>query len=239
MSDLLNKEEKVEEKPMDNTPQVPEKVKVGEKEYTQDELSSLVGLGETAKDFESKWNRSISQFYPDYTQKSQKLAEYEKKEKETEELKLKEKVEEKQDLTPEEQSKLVLQEADKYGFVHKGNVYGFVANFLQAKELKEDAEAVAELAKEEGKPGITTDDLIDYMSETGIKNPQDAYDVKFKNEVREWERKQLDKVKSGNGMKTIETSNAGGKNPPPPSLPKNWGDLSNAMRSYLENRRQA
>ena len=92
-------------------PQEPEKVKVGEKEYTQEELTSVVGLGETAKEYETKWNRPIGEFYPDYTQKSQKLSEYEKKEKEAQEIRLKEKVKAKEELSPEEAKKLALEEA--------------------------------------------------------------------------------------------------------------------------------
>jgi len=73
MDDFFEDKNKTDETP---------KVKVGDKEYTQEELSGLVGLGETAKEYETKWNRKISEFYPDYTQKSQRLSELEKKDAE-------------------------------------------------------------------------------------------------------------------------------------------------------------
>ena len=73
----------MDQTPADIVPQeTPETVKVGEKEYTQDELNNIVQLGETARDYETKWNRKVSEFYPDYTQKSQKLAEFERAEDE-------------------------------------------------------------------------------------------------------------------------------------------------------------
>src|SRR3990167_6033242 len=48
-----------------------EKVKVGEKEYTQDELSHLVGLGEVGAELESKWNTKIDRLYPEFTKATQ------------------------------------------------------------------------------------------------------------------------------------------------------------------------
>ena len=90
------------------------KVKVGEKEYSQDELSQLVGLGETAQEFETKWNRKIGDFYPDYTQKSQKLAEFEKAEADRQRVELQAKADA-NELSPEESRRLVLQQPKEYG----------------------------------------------------------------------------------------------------------------------------
>ena len=51
------------------------------------------------------------------------------------------------------------------------------------------------------------------MQTSGVRNPQDAYDLMHKNELKEWERKQIDSVKKP-GMVTEETSTAGAKTPP-------------------------
>ena len=211
-----------------------EKVKVGEKEYTQEELSSVVGLGETAREFETKWNRKIDQFYPDYTQKSQRLAEFEKKEKEAEDVKLKEKVETKQELSPEEVKKIALEEADKLDLIHKGNINQYIASFLQARDLIDDAEGIIAQADEDGKPKTTVNDLLAYMEETGIKSPEIAYKNKFESELDEWKSKQLDKVKNP-GMKTMDTSTAGGKEFIEKKA-QNIDELRDQMKSYLQNR---
>ncbi|MFZ5845298.1 MAG: hypothetical protein ACOY0S_02410 [Patescibacteria group bacterium] len=223
--------------------QEPEKVKVGEKEYTQEELSNLVGLGEVAQEYETKWNRKISEFYPDYTQKSQKLAEFEKKQleidalrTEEEEKKLKEKAEKKEELTPEETKKLVLEEADKFGLIHSGNVYQFIANFLAARDLREDAEAIVALAEEEGKPKTTVNDLIAYMDETGIKTPGLAYKAKFEKELEEWKAKKVEEIKEEK-MQTMDASTAGSKEYQE-KKPQSFDELSQAMKSYLQNRAQ-
>ena len=243
MADTSLKEEKMDDKkPKEGAQeavkeaQEVEKVKVGEKEYSQEELSSVVGLGEKARDFETKWNRPIDQLYPDYTQKSQKLSDYEKREKEAEEAKLKEKVEAKEELSPEEARKVVLAEADILGLVHQGNVNQFINSFLQARDLLDDTDAIVSQTQEEGKPKTTTQELLAYMEETGIKSPELAYKSKFEKELDEWKEKQLSKVK-GNSMQTLDTSNAGSKQPEQ-KQPKNWDELRDTMRSYLQNRQQ-
>ena len=54
-----------------------EKVKVGEKEYSQDELSKLVGLGEKWTETETKFNTKMDRVVPEYTKATQKIKEYE------------------------------------------------------------------------------------------------------------------------------------------------------------------
>ena len=51
-------------------PQVPEEVtpeviKLGEKEYSQEELSKLVGLGEQAVELETKWDTKLDRLMPE------------------------------------------------------------------------------------------------------------------------------------------------------------------------------
>src|SRR3990167_7154945 len=143
MGDLFEDDKKSEEET---------KVKVGEKEYSQEELNSLVNLGETAKEYETKWNRKISEFYPDYTQKSQKLSDYEKKEAERariadEQLKREQVEKEKEfqeraknnELTPEETRELIIKQAKEYGLVTKDGfdqaVDERVARYRRGEEL--------------------------------------------------------------------------------------------------------
>jgi len=75
ISDFFD-ETKLEEKEEETTE--PEKIKVGEKEYTQDELNKVVGLGETASEYEQKWNSPIKDIYKGYTQTTQEKKELDK-----------------------------------------------------------------------------------------------------------------------------------------------------------------
>lgn len=234
---LIMDDKKQEEKSMDGEKTQPEqtqeveKIKVGEKEYSQEELSHLVGLGEVGAELESKWNTKIDRLYPEFTKATQEREDYRKKVEEYETSRTKAKVAAGEELSPEEAQKQALAEAEKLGLVHAGNVYQFVDAYLQARDMKEEAEAIITEAEETGKPKTTTQELFAYMDQTGIKNVGLAYKSKFENELDAWKQKQLDGIKSGN-METLDASRAGSKQPEPVKL-DNLDSLSAAMKSYF------
>lgn len=204
-----------ENKPEEVTTEV-EKIKVGENEYTQDELDSLVGLGKTAKELEEKWNTKIDRVYPEFTKARQELSEYRKEKEEAERIKQADR--ERQiaqgdaTLTPDEIRERALREADQLGLVHKGNVRDQVLQVIQAMELnKELDKTVVEMA-EKGLPKISGDELLSHMEETGIKNPEKAYKDMFEEQYITYQTNQL-KQASKPGLVTDSTSTAGGKEP--------------------------
>jgi len=217
--------------------ETPEKVKIGEKEYSQDELSGLVGLGEKAKELEDKWNTKIDRLYPEYTKKSQKLSEYEDKMKAFEEEKSKSEQEQltkkstEGELSPEEQAKLIKQELGKYGVVTKDDIFKYIADFNQGQQLINDIDKIAEEAKADGKPNVTRQELVDYMDENGVKNPNAAYKLMFESELKEWEAKQIGKIKRP-GLVTEEGSTAGSKSPAPVKVTKD--NLAQLLSAALE-----
>lgn len=219
-------EEKVEDKPQEITE--PEKVKVGEKEYTQEELSRLVGLGELGAELETKWNTRLDRLYPEYTEATKERAELRKFKEEQEAKLTEEKAKKGEELTPEELKKQALSQAEEIGLVHSGNINNFIAQFLSARDLLDDAETVLESAKGEGKPQTSVEDLLAYMDQTGIKSPEKAYKDKYEKELDTWKEEQLAKVKA-NGMQTIDTSTAGGKQPETPPI-TNIDSLRDAMK---------
>ena len=226
-NDFFKKEEeKVEDKTQTTEP---EKVKVGEKEYTQEELSRLVGLGELGAELETKWNTRLDRLYPEYTEATKERAEIRKFKEEQEAKVTEEKAKKGEELSPEEAKKQAISQAEELGLVHSGNINTFIANYLGARDLIDSAETIVEKAKEEGKPQIKVDDLLAYMDETGIKNPEIAYKAKYEKELDTWKEEQLAKVKA-NGMQTIDTSTAGGKEPEIPIL-TNIDSLRDAMKT--------
>ena len=210
-----------------------EKIKLGEKEYSQDELNKLVGLGEKAAELEDKWNTKIDKLYPEYTKKSQKLSELEPKLAEYEQ-KLQERIEQKQEtgvqLTPEEQALQIKQELKKYDVVTKDDIYQFIANFDAVKELNRDIDGILNEAKDTGKPVSTREDFLKYMDENGVKNPKAAYKLMFEDELKDWETKQVNSLKMP-GLETERTSNAGGKEPAPVKVTKE--NLSEMLKQAL------
>ena len=226
--------------PEEVKPAEPAPVKVGEKEYSQDELSQLVGLGESAREYETKWNRKIGDFYPDYTQKSQKLAEYErqldervKQDEEKRRIELEEK--KPKDLTPGEVRELAQQQARELGIVTRDEfsteVNKAVANALSARQLLEDINAVVGEAEEKGQPKTTSEDVLKYMDENGVKSPEKAYKLMFEKEIDLWKEEKLKGIRPS-GMETQTGSTAGAKQGPPPK-PVTKDNLAQVIRESL------
>lgn len=231
MDDFFNdKGEKVEDQN-----QEPQKIKVGEKEYNQDELDQIVQLGETAREFETKWNRKIDQFYPDYTQKSQRLAELEREKQAREEAELRAK-QEQGNLSPEDARRVALEEARKLGLITKEEfdteVNKAVASALAVKDIIDDANFVIEEAAEKGQPKTTTEQLLRYMEENGIRKPEAAYKLMFEKELDAWKEKQLEKTKQP-GLDTQTGSQPGSKQPEPPPPLRGRDALSAAITARL------
>ena len=236
----------------DDTQTESQSIKIGEKEYTQEELSKIVGLGETAQEYETKWNRPIKEFYPDYTQKSQRLADLERKEAErqqvAEEMKKKEDEERQKEvderaakgqLTPEEQKQFALKQARELGILTREEfeteVSKRVSDVLAGKELLQDIDATISEADEKGKPKTTAKDLLTYMDENGIKNPGKAYKLMFEEELDKWKEDQIKGIKPA-GMTTQTGSTAGAKQPPAPKI-LSRDDLGQAIRDSLTRSR--
>lgn len=230
------KEEKVE--PV-NQPQE-SKVKVGEKEYTQEELSKLVGLGEVAHEYETKWNRPISEFYPDYTQKSQQLAELRRQEEEVKKQQLTEKANSGNQLSPEEAKQMARQQAKELGLITDDSIQDYVnqavSNAMAGQKLINESENLVNQMTQKGLPKIELTDLLAYMdgnNPTGTKfgTPEMAYQDKYRGEIESWKSKQIQNLKP-EGMVTNDQSTAGGKVPQQNSITSKEA-LTQAIRASL------
>src|SRR3990167_9054592 len=117
MSDFF--EDKTEEKVVEQTEEVqePEKVKVGEKEYTQEELSRLVGLGEIGREAEEKYNVKIDRIWPNHQQTINEKLELEKRLKDLEEKQVETKAKAGEELTDEEIKQRARAEAKNLGLI--------------------------------------------------------------------------------------------------------------------------
>lgn len=192
------------------TQETPDVFKLGEKEYTQEELSKLVGLGEIARESEEKFKTPIDKVWPSYTKTTQENADLKK---ELEELKNRpsETVSTNlSDLTPQQKEE-ALKAADALG-IGPNSFRQIVREELAAKDLISDVSSVIVDAKKEGYPETTTEDLLRHMQDTGIKNPAKAYKDLFETELDEIKEKKLATIKPS-GMITTQASTAGSKQP--------------------------
>ena len=69
------------------------------------------------------------------------------------------------------------------------------------------------------------------MDDSGVKNPRDAYELKFKQELKEWEAKQVQTLKKP-GLMTETSSTAGSKEPLPQKVTKD--NISELLNQALE-----
>ncbi len=204
-------EEKAQEAPKEEAPETeaPEKIKVGDDEYSQDELDRLISLGKIGVEAEEKYKTKIDRVWPEYTKSRQELKEL-KESMEKAEIEKVEKTGE--PLTDEQMKKQVQAEARKHGLLTREDATQFVTDLLKGRDLLEDVGLAVGEAQE--KYGIKTDkeSLLEHMRETGIRNPEKALKDMFEEQIDKWKEKELGK-KKGSGLVTEKTSTAGGKTP--------------------------
>jgi len=87
-------------------------------------------------------------------------------------------------------------------------------------------------AKEVGKPKTTREELLGYMDENGIKNPNSAYKLMFEDELKSWEKSQVDSLRKP-GLETDGSSVAGSKAPNPVKVTKD--NITEEIKYYFQN----
>ena len=220
-----------EEAKTDETPI--EKIKVGEKEYTQEELQDLVGMGEKTREIETSLNTKIDRVYPEYTKATQKNKEYEAKLKEIES----------RSNTPqnfdEESIKQAREAAKKIGIVTKDEFAQYMEEHFrpaylrerQAEKLLDDCKSLeTELDGTNGQPKFKTQEVLQWMADNGGKSPRQAYKMIYEKEIDAVKQAELGKVKRP-GMVTEATSNAGGKEPE--KVPVTKDNIEQLMKEAL------
>jgi hypothetical protein len=213
--------------------EVIEKIKVGEKEYTQDELSELVGMGEKTREIESTLNTKIDRVYPEFTKSSQRNKELEAKIKEMEEAK-----NAPQDLN-EDSIKQAREAAKKIGIVTKDDFATFMQEHFrnayqqerQAERLLDDCKSLEkEFDGTNGQPKFKTQDVLQWMADNGGKSPKQAYKMMYEKEIDTYKQTVLAKAKPA-GMMTEDGGNAGGKEPS--KVPVTRDNIDQLMREAL------
>lgn len=197
------------EKPAEETP-AEESFKLGDKEYSQEDLQKLVGLGELAQEAETKWNTPINKVFPEYTKATQKIKEYEAKIKEYEAPKPVENPLPNTQLTAEQKDEARRQLAE-LGF-GEDQYRRIVREELAAKDLISNVNSIVTNQSKIGNPATTAEDLLTHMQETGIKDPTKAYKDMFESELDAIKEKKLATIRP-QGMVTTEASTAGSKMP--------------------------
>ncbi len=219
--------------------QLPEAIRLGDKAYTQEELQSLVGLGESARDLETKWNTKIDRLMPEYTKTRQQLSEYEKERETRASQEIAQKQQQGQQLSQEElkaeaarQLKQLLTEPELQGVLRDSYVQQ-----RGAEKLIEDTEYVLGDYKEQGfeaAGNVTVDDVLNHMANTGIRNPEKAMKDMLETEYDSWKQSQVNGLRPA-GFVTSDGSSAGSKVPPSGPTPRNKTELAQQLRDFIES----
>ena len=193
-----------------------EKLKIGENEYSQEELEQLVGLGRQAKDLEDKWSTKVDRLMPEYTKVTQENKKLREQLESTRANEVAKRAEAGQELSQEDIIAQAREEARKLGIVTKDDLQTYVEDYYvnrrAAEKMLDDIDSINKEAGETGKPKVNSADLLQYMQDEGIRNPRNAYKLMNEDALREWERKQLGSIKPS-GLYTESRSSAGSKAP--------------------------
>lgn len=198
----------------------PSKIKLGDKEYTQEELDNLVGMGQKALEYEKRYNTDFDNAWKAYGKTTNKVKELEQK-LASYETQMQQKQEPQLPVDQELARRQALEQAKELGLVTKEDFKNYLERefrpFYQQERMAERLlDESTSLEKKydgsDGRPKFQTDDVLDYMSEYGIRNPEAAYKLMYEEELDSWKQKQLNKAKT-RGIDVQSTSNLGSRQP--------------------------
>lgn len=201
-------EETQPESQSESQPEV-QKTKIGEKEYTSEELSELVGLGSRAKEI-GESHGGFDKFVSEYGRKSERIGELNKKLEEIEKTKVSG-----EPAEVEDQIEQARQAARKLGIVLKDDLDGYYQNRRGAEKLLETCQSLeGKIDGSDGRPKFDTQKVLEFMNQNpGFTDPQRAYEALNLDEVSNWKAEQISKKRSG-GISTITETNTN-KSPQP------------------------
>ncbi len=205
-------QDSIEGKTEDEGIQKVEKLKIGDGEYSQEELAKLVELGKIGQEAEEKYQTKIDKVWPNLQKTINEKKELQERLDAIENEAVNKKAETGAELSPEELAKQARIEAKKLGIATVDDFAEFYRVQRAGEKLLDATSSIVKEARELGKPQVSEEELLSFMQERGFKDPQDAYDIMFKDQLKKWETDKLSEVKPS-GMSTISTSTAGGKQP--------------------------
>ena len=218
--EALHENDKVEEdKVEEKTSEEPMKLKVGEEEYTPEELSKLVELGKIGRQAEVEFKTDLKSVWPEYSKTKNR-----EKELEDELSRIRSSVtgQDKDQITPEDRAE-ALKLARDMGILTKDDLkeagYMTTEQFREQYILEKETEALiakgdkleGEINGKDGRPAFKKNEIFQYMVDNGVKSPETAYKLRYENELNAWSQEELKKSKKP-GLVT-ETGDNGFKAP--------------------------
>lgn len=209
-----------------------EVIKLGDEEYTPQELQKLVGLGKIGQELEERWNTKIDRVYPEFTKTRQELEELRKEREILSRNQIAQQPTQEQ-VSQEEIKRQALQQASELGLVSREEANQIIRDTLAGYRLLDQTSSLVSQKTQDGYPQTSAEDLLQFMNERGISNPEDAYDIMFKPQIRKIDEEKIRSLKP-QGIYTEQASQAGGKIPEPLNLKgASMDKLTDAVMSTL------
>jgi len=228
--------------PVGVTSEVPQSIKLGDKEYTQEELQEAVGARNMVKELEEKWDTKIDKVYPKFTQNSTRLKEVEN---ELNELKQKQSTADNKPIDEiDEETKAEAKRAARkldlltkddltdLGYISKDDFQRYYKDQRESEKLLDNMNSMQkDIDGEDGRPAFKTQEVLEYMSENRLVNPEIAYKLMNEGALDSWKEKKISEVKKP-GLVTDTSSSVGVKLPPEVKVTKENRDamLKAALR---------
>jgi len=190
-----------------------EKITVGDQEYTQEELDSLIGLGKIAREVEEQQGTKIDRVWPEYTKSRQELKSM------REELERVKSEQAQRPALPENEEQAIREAkeaAKKLGIVTTEDFStllkeSFRDYYLEERNAERLLDKVQGLETKydgvDGRPKADAESILEYMQESGVRDPEAAYKLKFEEQLAKWQESQLGKARKP-GLTTLETTDA-------------------------------
>jgi len=183
---------------VDDTPST---LKIGEKEYTQEEVESMISRAQQVDELEKKYNTKVDNVWPEYGRSQNR-----NKELEAELEALKAQASQPKPVGELDEASIAeaREQAKKLGIVTEDVFAEFMnKNFKQLYTQERQAERMIDDGKQfekeidgkDGRPKFVLEDILEFMVETGRKDLMGAYKEKYEKELDVWRLEQLKKDK--------------------------------------------
>lgn len=233
MSDFFDESNKEEKQEVQD-----EKIRLGDDEYTQDELKKLVGLGKIGLEAEEKFKTPIDKVWPNYQRVINENQEFKRQQEEAKQRELQTKLDQGQQLSSEELKEQAKKQARELGLM---DMETFESKFREeyakaaaVNQLLTDTGVAIEKYKNDYNVSTNVDDVLKYMDENGLKNPDKAIKLMFEDTIDQVKEQKIKSIKP-QGMVTNSSSQAGGKQPQQPSAPRNEDELAKQLHEFIQS----
>ena len=232
MADFLDSQEvKVEEKEEIQEVAEAQTIKLGEKEYSQDELNRLVELGNIAEEAEKKYNTKIDRVWPEYGRTQTRVKELEQQLEEARKPKIQLPANEEQAIREAKDAarKLGLVTNDDFNDYMNKSFKDMYRQEREAERLLDDVKGLEkEMDGKDGRPRFDAEAVLSHMAQTGINDPNKAYKDMYEKELDAWKMKQF-------GRKPGMTTATGGAAAKAPAFkkPTNEEELNRMVAEML------